>query len=90
MLTILGTPVHNKLEGFYSLVCFLRLEPRDDKSVWRHWIGFTLKHIIGENKERLNKIGKALILRRSKADIANESANSPIASIPGIRCKKTM
>lgn len=71
-----GTPVHNRPGDFFSLVRFLRLEPFDDKKVWDFWIG--LKTIKPGCSKRFETIGKALLLRRTKAEVASLSDIEPL------------
>jgi SNF2 family DNA or RNA helicase len=64
-----GTPVHNKPEDLFSLTKFLRASPFDDAFYWKSWIG--LKSVPTENLGRLHALGKAVILRRTKLEVAD-------------------
>jgi SNF2 family DNA or RNA helicase len=64
-----GTPIHNKPEDLFSLAKFLRASPFDDAFYWKSWIG--LKSVPTENLGLLHTLGKAIILRRTKLEVAD-------------------
>jgi SNF2 family DNA or RNA helicase len=73
---VTGTPIHNKPEDFFSLTKFLRASPFDDAFCWKYWIG--LKTVPTQNLGRLHTLGKAVILRRTKLEVADTG----LAQIP--------
>jgi transcription termination factor 2 len=73
---VTGTPIHNKPEDFFSLTKFLRASPFDDAFCWKYWIG--LKSVPAVNLGRLHTLGKAVILRRTKLEVADTG----LAQIP--------
>lgn len=78
-IAITGTPIHNSLTDFYSLVKFLHFEPLNDLSLWQYIFAsekFNTKSMPKQNcverQDRLNNwlglLSSYLILRRTKAD----------------------
>jgi transcription termination factor 2 len=61
-----------------SLIKFLRLKPFDEPEVWDYWIG--MKAVKAANMPRLNTIGNALILRRTKEEVKNDGGK--VQNIP--------
>lgn len=73
---VTGTPVHNRPEDFFSMVKFLKMEPFDSEKVWNYWIG--MKHVkLADARDRLHILGKALLLRRTKVEVADAGGNIP-------------
>lgn len=71
---VTGTPVHNRPEDFFSMVKFLRMRPFDDAKVWEFWIG--MKQVRKTDaQQRLHILGKALLLRRTKTEVAELGGN---------------
>ncbi|CAL8115364.1 unnamed protein product [Orchesella dallaii] len=77
---VTGTPVHNNPGDLFSIVKFLRMTPFDEPKVWEFWIGMKIVSKITKAQERLETIGKALILRRTKTEV--ESMGGNVKSIP--------
>lgn len=78
-IAITGTPIHNSLNDFYSLVKFLHFSPLDDFGLWQYIFAsekFNAKAMPKNNaverQDRLNNwlglLSSYLILRRTKAD----------------------
>uniref|UniRef100_A0A915JJ69 Helicase ATP-binding domain-containing protein n=1 Tax=Romanomermis culicivorax TaxID=13658 RepID=A0A915JJ69_ROMCU len=72
-----GTPIHNKLTDFYSLLKFLRFEPFDEFQVWRRWI----ENKSEQGKRRLDAIIKGILLRRTKDQISSVTGKA-IVDLP--------
>jgi len=71
---VTGTPIHNKLADMHSLVKFIRLTPFDDPKLWDHWMGLKRVSAVANSQARLNIIGRALILRRTKQEVGTVGA----------------
>lgn len=72
---VTGTPVHNRPEDFFSMIKFLRMVPFDEPKVWDFWIGLKQVRKSKEAQQRLQTIGKALILRRTKEEVQSVGGN---------------
>uniref|UniRef100_A0A914ZD24 Transcription termination factor 2 n=1 Tax=Panagrolaimus superbus TaxID=310955 RepID=A0A914ZD24_9BILA len=63
---VTGTPVHNVMEDFYSLVKFLRVAPFSDDTYWtKNMSDLTSRDVIN----RINALVKFILLRRTKDQI---------------------
>uniref|UniRef100_A0A6C0JQ57 Helicase n=1 Tax=viral metagenome TaxID=1070528 RepID=A0A6C0JQ57_9ZZZZ len=58
---VTGTPIHNNLTDYFSLIKFLRIEPFSDLKVWK-----TIIQNSKDNDKKINVLTKAFILRRTK------------------------
>lgn len=97
-IAMTGTPVHNSLDDFYSLIKFLHFVPLNDFSLW--------KYLFTSEKIKLNKPGSVkpteasiqrdrrsnswlilishyILLRRTKEDKLNNDVDKPIVDLPG-------
>lgn len=72
---VTGTPVHNRPEDFFSMIKFLRMVPFHEPKVWDYWIGLKQVRKTKEAQQRLQTIGKALILRRTKEEVQAVGGN---------------
>ncbi|KAJ3017989.1 hypothetical protein HKX48_003239 [Thoreauomyces humboldtii] len=75
-----GTPIQNSIDELYSLLKFLRFNPFNDYSVFKHQIADPLNR--GRSKvamERLRVILKALMLRRTKTTVLD---GKPVLDLP--------
>ncbi|EGR32380.1 snf2 superfamily rad5 protein, putative [Ichthyophthirius multifiliis] len=59
-----GTPLQNKVEEVFSLVCFLEYEPWCDFSWWNNYVN--------ENAEMVQKVLQPILLRRTKNSVDQE------------------
>ncbi|MBW0485311.1 hypothetical protein O181_025026 [Austropuccinia psidii MF-1] len=75
-----GTPLQNSLNDLFSLVCFLRLEPLTDRSLWTTFIGTPAR--VGEplGVSRLQLIMRHIALRRTKETV--DKNGKPILTLP--------
>ena len=73
-----GTPIHNSINDFYSLIKFLNFEPLSEFGLWKYLFATMLSKVVKPTKDneirekRCNQwvflLSKYLILRRTKAD----------------------
>lgn len=63
-----GTPIQNKIEDFFALLKFLRVEPFTSHDLWNKLIMRPLKNRNPKGLERLQTILGAICLRRKKTD----------------------
>ncbi|CAH7677612.1 SNF2 family N-terminal domain-domain-containing protein [Phakopsora pachyrhizi] len=75
-----GTPLQNSLNDLFSLVCFLRLEPFTDRSLWTAYVGTPAKMGNRLGVTRLHLIMRHLALRRTKQTV--DKFGKPILSLP--------
>uniref|UniRef100_A0AC35FKG8 Transcription termination factor 2 n=1 Tax=Panagrolaimus sp. PS1159 TaxID=55785 RepID=A0AC35FKG8_9BILA len=62
-----GTPIHNELWDFYSLVRFLRITPFCDQGYWKNHMSTSGP----VQRDRLNTLVKSILLRRTKNQICS-------------------
>ncbi|KAM7210964.1 SNF2 family N-terminal domain containing protein [Rhypophila decipiens] len=67
-----GTPIHNSLDDYASLVSFIGVEPFASKSAFDRWIAAPLKHHGKENLRNLEHLVKATCLRRTKKQLVRQ------------------
>ncbi|AOA63834.1 DNA repair protein [Komagataella phaffii CBS 7435] len=77
-----GTPIVNRLDDLYSLVKFLRLEPWDNISIWKHFITipFETRKNLDQSLEVLSAILEPIILRRTKNQ--KDEFGNPLVVLP--------
>uniref|UniRef100_A0A914YX81 Helicase ATP-binding domain-containing protein n=1 Tax=Panagrolaimus superbus TaxID=310955 RepID=A0A914YX81_9BILA len=63
-----GTPIHNELWDFYSLIKFLRISPFSDQGYWKMHMSDMSGKVA---RERLNTLVKSILLRRTKKQICS-------------------
>uniref|UniRef100_A0A914QF76 Transcription termination factor 2 n=1 Tax=Panagrolaimus davidi TaxID=227884 RepID=A0A914QF76_9BILA len=63
-----GTPIHNELWDFYSLIKFLRIKPFSDQGYWKVHMSDMTGRVA---RERLNTLVKSILLRRTKQQICS-------------------
>uniref|UniRef100_A0A914ZAY7 Transcription termination factor 2 n=1 Tax=Panagrolaimus superbus TaxID=310955 RepID=A0A914ZAY7_9BILA len=72
-----GTPIHNELWDFYSLVKFLRISPFSDQGYWKEHMSNMSGKVA---TERLNTLVKSILLRRTKNQICSVT-NKPLVNL---------
>ncbi|KAJ1328664.1 hypothetical protein BSLG_010392 [Batrachochytrium salamandrivorans] len=75
-----GTPIQNHMDDVYSLLRFLRMQPFNVMSNWRHYISRPIKQ--GTNSiglSRLQTLMKAITLRRTKSQAID---GKPLLELP--------
>uniref|UniRef100_A0A914XTA1 Helicase ATP-binding domain-containing protein n=1 Tax=Panagrolaimus superbus TaxID=310955 RepID=A0A914XTA1_9BILA len=72
-----GTPIHNELWDFYSLVKFLRISPFSDQGYWKMHMSDMSGKVA---TERLNTLVKSILLRRTKNQICSVT-NKPLVDL---------
>jgi SNF2 family DNA or RNA helicase len=76
-----GTPVQNKLNDLFSLLCFLRVKPLDELKYWARYVSRPIKAGESAGVMVLRQVLHALCLRRSK-DSINPDTGEAIVKLP--------
>ncbi|KAK5205194.1 hypothetical protein LTR41_009043 [Exophiala xenobiotica] len=66
-----GTPIHNSLDDYGTLLSFLGVTPFNDKSRFDYWIARPLKNGERDSLARLRTLVRATCLRRTKKSIGD-------------------
>ncbi|XP_063696504.1 uncharacterized protein LOC134827673 [Culicoides brevitarsis] len=74
-----GTPVHNRVDDVFSYLKFLKCTPFDEKRIFTRWT--TNRKGSHDGTSRLNVILKALMIRRTKAELQLLSAEKVVIDI---------
>ncbi|KAK2612781.1 hypothetical protein QQS21_001233 [Conoideocrella luteorostrata] len=61
-----GTPIHNSLDDFASLLTFVGITPFQDKASFDYWVSTPIKEKHSDGLRRLRRLIKATCLRRTK------------------------
>lgn len=72
-----GTPVHNRLDDYGSLLTFMRVHPFDKRESFERWITSAVKKGDNEGFKQLRKIVTATSLRRTKNAVEEELSLEP-------------
>ncbi|MCJ1401479.1 hypothetical protein MMC11_004693 [Xylographa trunciseda] len=67
-----GTPIQNRIEDLGALLIFLRAEPFDTRSTFKHYIADPINTGKEQSMERLQLLVGAIALRRTKESVKNE------------------
>ncbi|CAI5494924.1 unnamed protein product [Closterium sp. Naga37s-1] len=76
---VTGTPVQNQLGDLFSLLCFLRLDPLNDRSIWTRAIDRPMRERQHIGLDRLRALVLSTALRRTKDMQVN---GRPLLSLP--------
>ncbi|CAI7783833.1 unnamed protein product [Closterium sp. NIES-54] len=76
---VTGTPVQNQLGDLFSLLCFLRLDPLNDRSIWTRAIERPMRERQHIGLDRLRALVLTTALRRTKDMQVN---GRPLLSLP--------
>ncbi|XP_076029306.1 transcription termination factor lodestar [Oratosquilla oratoria] len=74
---VTGTPLHNKEMDLFSLLRFLRASPFDEYTCWKHQV----QNNSAQGMQRLNLLVKAMMLRRTKDQVDNQTGKA-IVQLP--------